>query len=175
MIIDLILHTSSQLQQKQSHKIDCIITVQTFYYSYTENTVVLSKYLQTQACHATPRSTNSIQETHGSCFTLSVIFPLCLRGLCSSQVSWSWVWGAVRKESKKKNSSSDRGWRKNIWGQKKRSSSQTGFPKGFPALHDPCSRWPVTVMCQFNQVGGEAIICQFVLSVKSICNDTRVS
>lgn len=47
--------------------------------------------------------------------------------------------------------------------------SQTGLSKCPPTLHDPCSRGPVTVVCQFNQVGGEAIVCQLVLAIKSTC------
>lgn len=174
VIIHLLLHTYSQLQQKQSHKIDCIITVQTFYYSYTENTADFLNIYKHKACHSVPLSSNSVQETRGSCFTWSVISPLCLRALGSSQVSWSWVWGAVQKKTKK-NSSSDCGWGKSMMGQKKSNSSQTGLPKRPPALHDPCSGGPVTVVCQFNQVGGEAIVCQLVLPVKSICNEIIVS
>lgn len=81
VIIHLLLHTYSQLQQKQSHKIYCIITVQTFYYSNTENTVDFLNIYKLKACHFMPLSSNSTQETHGSCFTLSVVFPLCLRAL----------------------------------------------------------------------------------------------
>lgn len=53
-------------------------------------------------------------------------------------------------------------------GRKKKSTLQTGLPKSPPALHDPCSGGTVTVVCQFNLVGGEAVICQLVLPVKSI-------
>lgn len=60
-------------------------------------------------------------------------------------------------------------------GKKERSGLQTGLSESPPALHDPWSRGPITIVCQFNQVGGEAIICQLILPVKNTCNDITVS
>lgn len=54
---------------------------------------------------------------------------------------------------------------------RERELSQTRLPKSPPALHDPGSRGPVTVVRQFHQVGGEAIVRQLVLPVKRVWND----
>lgn len=69
------------------------------------------------------------------------------------------------------------------WGKKQNQDgggggevgSQTGLPKGFPTLHDPRPRGPVTVVCQFDLAGAEAVVRQLVLPVESICNEMRWS
>lgn len=46
--------------------------------------------------------------------------------------------------------------------------SQTRQPKSPPTLHDSSARWPVTVVCQFDLAGGQSIIRQLILTVKSV-------
>lgn len=91
--------------------------------------------------------------------------PSCL-GLVS-QVIFSWVWRAVQIKSS--SSGGGGGW-KRVMGHMK-ESSQTGLPKCPPALHDPRARGPVTVVCQLNLVGCEAIIRHLVLPVKCIWDE----
>lgn len=50
---------------------------------------------------------------------------------------------------------------------------ETGLPKSPPALHDPRSRGPIAVVRQFHLAGGEAVIRQPVLPVKSICKEKK--
>lgn len=56
-------------------------------------------------------------------------------------------------------------------GRMRGGESQTGQPKGSPALHDSSAGWPVTIVGHFDLAGRQTVICHFVFTVECICEN----